>query len=395
MQKTSSDNVLDEIDSIPDKRIVVQIIEGLEGISDLDKDWDDLFARAVNAPPFLSRSWVRTFIRGGKIKGTPFFILAWCQNKLVALFPLAVRKHLLAKIAVPIGTGIPSYLGLLLDPDYRPVTEDIAETIISKRIFDVYYSEDLSSEDPGTNDLIDKLAQKGCFCRQISRNPCCHVKLGCSFDEYFKNNASSKSRQNLLRRERRLFESGNVTVRHYVNTEVTPEVLLRIATIEDESWLKRRGAAVLKQPFYQELLLKAAQAGFGHVWLMTIEGEDAAFEYIYVTHNRLQFGFRAFKLKYSSSVSIGQILFMHVIRDACGNGILSMDIGHGEADYKRFWASNSYFVNRVVAGCGCIGYLIAMTYYAAWCVGKIEWFRSYYRRLRMVLRGFRQKTTNV
>lgn len=395
MQKVSSDNVLDEKDSVGDKQIVVQIIEDSKGISDLEKDWDDLFARAVDAPPFLSSAWISTFIREGKIKGTPLFILAWCQSKLVALFPLAVRKYLNTKIALPIGTGIPSYLGLLLDPDYRSVTEDIAEIIISKRVFDVYYSEDLSSEDLGTNDLIDKLAQKGCFCRQISRNPCCHVKLGCSFDEYFRNNASSKSRQNLLRRERRLFENGNVVVKHYVNAEVTPDVLLRIAQIEDESWLKRRGVAVLKQRFYQELLLKMAQAGFGHVWLMTIEGEDAAFEYIYITHNRLQFGFRAFKLKYSSSISIGQILIMHAIRDACSNGIFSMDIGHGEADYKRFWAKNSYLVNRVVAGRGFRGYLIAMSYYAAWCVGKIEWFHSYYRRIRMVLRGFRQKTKKV
>lgn len=266
----------------------------------------------------------------------------------MALFPLAVRKYLTTKIAVPIGTGIPSYLGLLLDPGYRSVTEDIADIITSKRVFDVYYSEDLSSEDLATNDLLDKLAKKGCSRQQVSRNPCCHVQLGCSFDEYFKNNASSKSRQNLLRRERRLFENGDVKVEHYVAGEVTPEVLLRIAAIEEQSWLKRRGAAVLQQRFYQELLLKMAQAGFGHVWLMTIDSEDVAFEYVYITHNRLQFGFRAFKLKYSSSMSIGQILMMHTIRDACSSGVLSMDIGHGEADYKRFWAKDSYRVSRVV-----------------------------------------------
>jgi CelD/BcsL family acetyltransferase involved in cellulose biosynthesis len=74
---------------------------------------------------------------------------------------------------------------------------------------------------------------------------------------------------------------------------------------------------------------------------------------------------------------------------------LSMDIGHGEADYKRFWAKNSYLVNRVVTGRGCRGYLIVMSYYAAWRVGKIEWFHSSYRRIRMVLRGFGQKAANV
>jgi len=387
--------VISEIKSQQDQQVNVQIIEGAESISEFGEHWDDLFDRAVDAPPFLSRPWVSTFIQEGKIKGTPLFILAWCGTKLVALFPLAVRKYLTAKIAVPIGTGIPSYLGLLLDPGYRSVTEDIADIITSKRVFDVYYSEDLSSEDFATNDLLDKLAKKGCSRQQVSRNPCCYVQLGCSFDEYFRNNASSKSRQNLRRRERRLFENGNVKVEHYAVGEVTPEVLLRIAGIEQQSWLKRRGAAVLEQRFYQELLLKMAQAGFGHVWLMTIDSEDAAFEYVFIVHKRLQFGFRAFKLKYSSSVSIGQILMMHTIRDACSNGVLSMDIGHGEADYKRFWAKDSYRVDRVVAGRGFRGYLIATSFYSAWRLAEIEWFHSSYRRIRRVLRGFRQKTAKV
>ena len=279
----------------------------------------------------------------------------------------------------------------MLDPGYRTVIEDIADIITSKRLFDVYYNEDLSSEDLATNDLLNKLAKKGYSRQQVFRNPCWRVQLGCSFDEYFRNNASSKSRQNLRRRERRLFENGNVKVEHYAGKEVTPEVLLRIAAIDEQSWLKRRGAAVLQQRFYQELLLKMDQAGFGHVWLMTIDGEDAAFEYVYITHRRLQFGFRAFRLKYSSYVSVGQILMMHTVHDACSSDILSMDIGHGEADYKRFWADDCYKVYRVVAGYGIRGHLIATYYYLIWRLAEIEWFHSSYRRIRKIFRGFKEK----
>jgi len=373
----------------------LQIVERAEDISDFSEDWDDLFARAVNAPSYISRPWVCTFIREKRIKGAPLFILAWCKDKLVALFPLAVRKYLTVKIAEPIGTGIPSYLGLLLDPDCRSVTEDIADIIISKRLFHIYYSEDLSSENMDTYNLLDRLEEKGCSRHQVLRNPCFHIQLGCSFDEYFRNNVSPKSRQNLKRRERRLFEHGDVKVKHYFGAEVTSEIIHRIATIEEESWLKRRGAALLRQRFYQELLLKMAQAGFGHVWLMIIDGEDAAFEYVFITHKRLQFGWRAFKLKYSSSVSIGQILMMHVIRDACSNGILSMDIGHGEADYKRFWAKDSYKVYRVAIGRGFRGHLVAAAFYTVWRLAEIKWFHSSYREIRKVIRGFRQKAANI
>jgi len=380
-----------EINSKQNQDVQLQIIEGSEGISEFDEHWDDLFARAVDAPPFLSRPWISTYIEEGLIKGTPLFILAWCGTKLVALFPLEVRNCLNAKIAMPISTRKGYYLGLLLDPNYRLVVKNMVDTIKSKKVFDVYYSEDFSSEDVATNDFLVGLVQKGYSRRQVFRNPCFYFQLGCSFDEYFRKKASSKSRQNLRRRERRLFESGDVKVEHYVGGEVTPEVLLRIAAIEEQSWLKRRGAAVLQKPFYQKLLLKIAQAGIGHVWLMTINGDDAAFEYVFISHKRLQFGWRAFKLKYSSSVSIGQILMMHTIRDACSNGILSMDIGHGEADYKRFWAEDSYKVNRVVAGYGIRGHLIATYYYIIWRFAEIEWFHSSYRRIRRIFRVFKEK----
>jgi CelD/BcsL family acetyltransferase involved in cellulose biosynthesis len=296
---------------------------------------------------------------------------------------------------MPISTLQGYYLGLLLDPNYQSVIEYMADIIKSRNVFDVYYSADLSSEDLATNDLLDELTNKEYCRRQVSRNPCFHIQLGCSFDDYFRKKASSKSRQNLRRREKRLFESGKVRIEHYPAGEVTSEVLLRIAAIEEQSWLKRRGAAVLGKPFYQKLLLKMAQAGIGHVWLMNIDGEDAAFEYVFISHKRLQFGWRAFKLKYSSSISIGQILMMHTIRDACSNGILSMDIGHGEADYKRFWAENSYKVNRVAVGCGLMGHLIVAYYYLEWQLAEIERFRSSYRRIRRIFRSFNEKTANV
>lgn len=382
---------MSEINSKQNQKVHLKVVEGSEGISEFGEQWDDLFARAVDAPPFLSRPWISTYIEEGRIKGAPLFILAWCGTRLVALFPLEVRKCLNTKIAMPISTLQGYYLGLLLDPNYQSVIEYMADIITSRKVFEVYYSADLSSEDLATNDLLDKLVKKGYSRRQVYRNPCFYFQLGCSFEEYFQKKASSKSRQNLRRREKRLFESSDVKVEHYVAGEVTPEVLLRIAAIEQQSWLKRRGAAVLQKPFYQKLLLKMAQAGIGHVWLMTINGDDAAFEYVFISHKRLQFGWRAFKLKYSSSVSIGQILMMHTIRDACSNDILSMDIGHGKADYKSFWAEDSYKVNRVVAGYGIRGYLIATYYYITWRFAEIEWIHSSYRRIRRIFRGFKGK----
>jgi CelD/BcsL family acetyltransferase involved in cellulose biosynthesis len=376
-----------------DRLIDGDIVEGAERISEFGEQWDDLFARAVDAPPYLARSWVSTFIEGGRLLGTAEFMLAWCEGKLVALFPLAVRKVLGVKVAVPIGTGQNSYLGLLLDPDYQSAVNYIATLIRSKKVFDVFYNTDLYSEDSATNNLLARLAEQGYFRRSVFRDPAHYIQLGCSFDEYLKRKIPKGKRRYKLRfEERKLFQSADVRVIRYIGQAVTSEINKRVAEIQLGSWMKRRGGAVLWQPFYQKLLANMARAGFSYVWLMTINGDDAAFAYAFVAHGKLHYYWPAFKLKYESSLSVGQILLMQVVRDACNEGIVSFDFLHGDAEYKRFWATNTSRVERVVVCCGYRGYLIAVFYYLAWRLAGINCLRSFYHRIRMIIRRFKQRT---
>jgi CelD/BcsL family acetyltransferase involved in cellulose biosynthesis len=376
-----------------DHTVDFQIVQGAEGVSDFADAWDDLFDRATDAPPYLSRWWARVFIEEGELRGSALFVLAWRDTKLVALFSLAVRKSLNAKIAAPIGTGQGSYLGLLLDPDYRSVIADMADLIISEELFDVYYSEDLSSEDGATGELLDELAKRGYSHRRVLRNPCLWLRLGCSFDEYLKKKIKKGKRRYKLRyEEKKLYKSHDVQITHYSGRDITQEINRRVANIQLESWMKRRGGAVLWKPFYQKLLTNMAEGGFGHVWLMTIDGEDAAFAYSFISHGQHHYYWPAFKLKYESSLSIGQVLLMHIIRDSCEDGIMSFDFIHGDAEYKRFWATDSYNVYRVVAGRGVSGKLIAGAYYVVWSLGRNKRLHLMYRRTAARIRRLKQRT---
>jgi CelD/BcsL family acetyltransferase involved in cellulose biosynthesis len=378
-----------------DQLIDIKIVKGAEDISVFGEHWDDLFARATDAPPFLSRPWVNTFIQDGRINGTPLFILAWSGVKLVALFPLAVRRCLSAKIAEPIGTGQASYLGLLLDPEYSFAVKAMADRIISEKIFDVYCSTDLYSEDLATNDLLVQLVKRGYSSRRVYRNPCPCIRLGCSYEEYLQEAKSAKSRQTLRRKERSLLKRYAINVECYNGSEVTADVIERIARIQEQSWMKRRGAAVLGQPFYRKLLLAMAQTGIAKVWVMRIDNVDVAFVFALVTHRILYYAWTAFKLEYASSLSVGQFLTNSTIRDACGDGIILYDFEHGDAEYKRFWSTNIYSVYRVVAGRGACGSFIAGIYFIEWRLAKIKWLKAFYRRGRKILYRYKQKTENL
>jgi CelD/BcsL family acetyltransferase involved in cellulose biosynthesis len=371
----------------------LQIAEDAECISEFGDAWDDLFVRAADAPPFLSRSWIRTFVEEDRLPGTPLFVLARSGTKLVALFPLAIRRVLNVKIAVPIGAGDGAYLGLLIDPGHRSAVKDIADLVISRNVFDVYYSGDLSSEDAATNELLDELVNRRFSCRRIRRDPCLCLKLGCPFDEYLKRKKTKgKRRHNLRYKEKKLYRSGDVRVNRYAGREITPEINRRVAAVQLESWMRRRGAAILGEPFYQKLLGNMAAGGFGQVWLMTIDGEDAAFVYSFVAHGQHHYFWPAFKLKYESSLSIGQMLLMHVIRDACADGIDWFDFIYGDAEYKRFWATDSFDVFRVMAGRGFMGRLVAAVCYVCLQLKRVGWLRSAFRWVRTMFRRFKQNS---
>jgi len=375
------------------RSISIQIARGAQSISEFGRDWDDLFERAVDASPYLSRPWASTFIAEGRLPGAPLFVLAWCGTRLVALLPLAIRSFLKARIAAPIGTGQGSYLGLLLDPGYSVAVEAMADRIVSEKIFDVYYSADLSSEDAATNDLLDELTKRGYCRRRVVRNPCYCIRLGTSFDEYLKRKIPRGERRYKLRyQEKKLYKSADVRVTRYVGRDITPEVNRRVADIQLESWMNRRGAAVLGQPFYQKLMANMAEGGFGRVWVMTLDGDDAAFAYSFVAHGQHHYYWPAFKLKYESSLSIGQMLLMHVIREACQDGILLFDFVHGEAEYKRFWSTDSYSVYRAAAGRGVCGRFVAGLYFIEWQLARMKWLKSFYRRLKMKLHGVKHET---
>jgi len=358
-----------------------EVLFGIHSLNNFEKSWDDLFSRAVDASPHLCRPWVETFISEHRCRGAPLLVLTWCNDKLVALLPIAVRKLAGARIASPIGTGVASYLGLLLDPCYPGAVESIADSIVTQHVFDMFYNADLYSEDAATDSLFKELSLRGCSCRRIYRNECPLVNLDCSFDTYLKVHKSRSSRQKLLRKERKLLSRPNVRIEHYSGTEVTAEHIERVALIQHKRW-GHKGTADLHEPFYQKLLLELAQAGVGNLWLLKIDGEYAAFVYSLLAHRRYYHGWTCYVLKHPKSLSIGAVLMTETIRKACQNGALSCEFGQGGSEWKERWANASPIVERIVVGRGLRGRTIAACYYICHRLGRIKWLRSRWRRFR-------------
>ncbi|MGA2679657.1 MAG: GNAT family N-acetyltransferase [Sedimentisphaerales bacterium] len=365
----------------------VEVMYGREALLTIGKDWDELFECSIAAPPYLSRAWVTVLIDEERFKGTPSFVLVWSGTKLVALLPLTVRQSLCTKIAVPIGTGLHTYLGLLSDPNYPAAIEVLAKSFKQEKVADVLYINDLSSEDEATGKLFNELAKNGFLYRHAYRNPCHYINMGISYDEYLLKTKSANRRKKLRYEEKMLFKTNNTAVQHYIGKEISMDIVQRIAAIQEASWMKRRGAVTLNIYFNQKLLLNMAKNGFAHIWILTIDGEDAAFVYTLIVHKQLHYYQTSFKLKYESSLSVGKILTMQVIRHACENDILHFNFGQGDAEYKRFWATNSHEVKRAAVGRGFRGYLFVLWFGLIWFLAKHKWIHTLYRGLKRKVRS--------
>lgn len=342
-------------------------------------DWGALFSRAPDAFPYLSFSWINTFITCGQINGDVRVLIARQDEVFVAALPLMIKKYGIARVAYPIGTGVPAYLGVLADPEHLSAVVRIVDYIKDYKLFDVYYFNNYYARDSATKILFNCLEKCGYIVKSTVRNPCYFIELPQSFDDYLQKTKSTKRAKKLKYEEKRLYAEYDVQILYYKGNDISDAVFDRVVTIQNESWMRRRGAAVIGQPFNRTLLMTMAQEGLAHLWLMTLNGEDAAFVFALVHAHQFHYYRTAFKLKFEDRSSVGKMLTMHVIRQACQMGFKYFDFGHGEAEYKRFWATDFNHVCRIAAGQGFRGRMYVFFCSMIWKISKIKWLRSMYR----------------
>src|SRR5262245_29003619 len=330
----------------------VRVVRGAGAFEQLGPAWDDLMGRARDAVPYLARAWVSPWVESGRARGVPLAIGCWAGDRLVALLALTVRRRFGQRVAEPAATGCPGYYGLLLDPDHPAAVERIAGACRAE--FSTLEIADLSSLDSATHALLAALSARGFAVARVHRNPCRSIKLGCTFEHYLLETKSKKSRANIRREEKKLREHGRVELAHLRGAEITEDWMRRVAELQQASWMRERGSAVLGEDAYRRVTLSAAHAGLAQLWVVTVDGRDAAFVFGLLVHGRLHYVWTAFRLDYEA-LSIGKVLTSWVIRDACAQGVARFDFGQGDAEYKRFWSTDAHEVSRAAAGRGLLG----------------------------------------
>jgi CelD/BcsL family acetyltransferase involved in cellulose biosynthesis len=362
--------------SAPD--LAVECFRGRTSVLGLALHWDDLSARSADSAPFLSRAWTEPWIAPGRARGRPVALTVWAGRTLVALLVVSVRRAGPVRVAVPPGSEHPSYHGVLADTsraDARAAIGLLAEECASRREFDVLRIEDVSSDDGATAAFLEAFAACGARVVRRVRNPCLTIALARPFDAFLARRHSGRTVRKLRNEERRLAASGEVTLVRLSGREITPDAMLRAAAVQRASWMERRGAAVLAGEFHRALALSAARGGLAHLWIVRVGDEDAAFGFALAHRGRVHLVWTAFRLAHEAA-SVGKTLVRWIVRDACEEGMGTFDFGHGDAAYKRAWATGEHEVIRVAAGRGALARAHVAICGALWDLARVGWLTA-------------------
>jgi len=154
---------------------------------------------------------------------------------------------------------------------------------------------------------------------------------------------SSKLRQNLRRRRRKLEEKGKVTFERCSGGEDLEARLESGYALESSGWKGRRGTAIALSPatrgFYTELARWAARENVLALRFLCAGGRPVAFHYA------LAAGDRYFLLKpgYDESLgdcSPGQLLMEEALKDCVSAGLRELDFLGPDMVWKRDWTES-------------------------------------------------------
>lgn len=361
---------------------------GGAGLRAIAADWDELMARSPDASPHMSRAWAEPFVEAARTSGELLTVTVWSGGQLVALLPLTVQRRGPLQAASPVAAGLPSYLGLLLDPRFPTAIAALAADLCGQRDFDLLCLRDVSSADAATEKLVAECGRRKALVRRHTRAVCLRLRPGASFDAYLASRHSRATIRKLGQEQRRLYDSGGLCIRRYGGADITDEILERLWGLQERSWRSQGRTIQIDRPFFVRLMRSVAEAGLARVWLATLQDCDAAFWLGLVHHDALHLVCTAFDERFRRQ-AVSKVLLMHLIREACGEGILVVDFSHGDLEYKRFLCNEQHSLDRVLIGLTHRGRWATRAVMGAWAVIQRPSIHDRFRRAYRIFNRWR------
>ena len=367
--------------------LTTEIITSQEQFESLSEEWENLFNSCNNLSVWQSFTWNYIWWKHYG-KGIQLSIFTVRENdSLVGIAPFMVKSRLGVQEIEPIGGEHHYNFDLIMDSHRDDVATAIAlklSACFPKGLVHIpYYAAGTAS----INIFMAALSTNGWKEARWTRNISHYVSEGNGFNSYM-SRKSKKSRYNLKRERSRLDEPGLVKLNHICLNDLTEKSVERIAQIQKQSWLARRGQESLGSAFYKEVLPALAKNNHAEIFLYEQNSEDIAYVLNLYSGNTCYCFFIGFS-KTKAHLSPGKMLMMDTLQKVLDRGITVYDFLYGEGEYKRFWANRTKYVCRAVCYKGFRGWLLS------WVPHRLHGTFAKYQTLKNILGKIRRFKTKI
>lgn len=198
-----------------------------------------------------------------------------------------------------------------------------------------------------------------------------------SLDEFMQFKFSAKSRNNIRKWRKKLYNNFEIDFKAYTN-DITEkqynEIFDSLLNLIEKRWgeLGMRNDIIVHKAYYRELGYRMINEGSAAFYVLKSNGEPIAISLSFLSDEELYFAITTFDTDYRR-YNLGHMLIMHMVEWCIENNIKVFDYSKGTYDYKIRWATKEYlFENHILYDKNsCYSNVLSIVYY---CVFKLKQF---------------------
>ncbi len=322
--------------------VVITPIDRPENFWAISAAWRELEKRSPNRGLFNSVDWA--FYVANHFAGSNdrrFVVVeAFAGNRLVALWPLAIRKHGGLNILTSMGAPFDQYSEALFSWDVNPAP--LIDQMIGELRKQFPVDGLVMRKVKVTEPLYDWLSQKAYVIDHGEEAPQVHLDPDKPFEEFLQK-LNSKTRKNLRNYQNRLARQGDIE--HVVVEGPQTAELLAQCFDDRHAWLSDQGysSEAFRDSHFKSFVtgLSEYSESLGLIaFVLKVDGEVAALQWGFI-RGGCYYAFMSCRNARFEQFSVGRIHLRHIIEFCHRSGLNALDLMVPASSYKLNWTKTT------------------------------------------------------
>lgn len=339
--------------------IVVESLDRPDSFYAIAAAWRDLEAKSYNPSLFTSADWANYVAQyfTGLSERRIIVAKAYAGNRLVALWPLAIRKQGGLSVLTSIGAPFDQYSEALFacDIDPAPVIDRMIEELRRQYPVDGLVLRKTKVLGP----LYDELRRKAHVVDHGEQAPQIHIDPDRPLEEFMQK-LNSKTRKNLRNYQNRLKRMGNIE--HVVIEGPATAQIIAQCFDERHAWLSDHGysSEAFRDPHFKSFVNGLAEHSkdLGLVaFILKLDGEAIALQWGFIRGGCYSAFMSCRNPKYEQ-YSVGRIHLGHIVEFCHQSGLNTLDLMVPASPYKLNWTKQAEPVADLIWPWSAKGHLV-------------------------------------